>query len=80
MNSNLRAFIRDLEKMQEDKSDSIIYKDLSILAEALMLDELLCGEADPVEFLKETLITLRLQEMKTYHEKRLLVLEEGERL
>lgn len=78
MNSNLRAFIRDLEKMQEDKSDSIIHKDLSLLAEALMLDELLCGEADPVEFLKETLISLRLQLIKDYHERRLLALEEGQ--
>jgi hypothetical protein len=29
------------------------------LADALMLDELLCGEADPVEFLKNTIIRLR---------------------
>lgn len=76
MNSNLRAFIKDLEKMQEDKTDSITYGSLSLLAEALMLDEILCGEADPVEFLKETLIQVRVQEMKAYHERRLLALEE----
>lgn len=74
MNSNLRAFIKDLEKMQEDKTDSITYQSLEELAKALMLEELLCGEADPVDFLKETFIQLRLQEMKNYHEKRLQTL------
>lgn len=59
MNDNFRKFIRDIDKMSPDKEDSITYQTLKTLADKLMLDELLCGEADPVDFLIETLLEIQ---------------------
>ena len=76
MNSNLLKFIRDLDKMNLDKTDSINYNTLKDLSDRLMLDELLCGEADPVEFLKETLLDMKKDLIKNYHLRGLRNLEE----
>lgn len=78
MNSNLLKFIRDLDKMNPDKNDSINYKTLKDLSDRLMLEELLCGEADPVEFLKETLLDMKKDLIKDYHLRGLRQLEEDE--
>ena len=76
MNSNLLKFIRDLDKINPDKQDSITYMTLKDLSDRLMLDELLCGEADPVEFLMETLKDMREDLLKNYHLRRLEEIEE----
>lgn len=78
MNSNFLKFIRDLDKMNPDKTDSINYKTLKDLSDRLMLDELLCGEADPVEFLKETLLDMKKDLIRNHHLRRLKALEENE--
>lgn len=77
MNSNFLKFIRDLEKMNPDKEDSVNYQTLQELSDRLMLDELLCGEADPVEFLLETLQDMRKDLSRKYHLRRLKEIEEG---
>ena len=76
MNSNLLKFIRDLDKINPDKMDSITYTTLKDLSDRLMLDELLCGEADPVEFLIETLKDMRKESLKSYYLRGLKNLEE----
>ena len=76
MNSNLLKFIRDLDKMDLDKTDFINYNTLKDLSDRLMLDELLCGEADPVEFLKETLLEMKKDLSRNYHLRGLRNLEE----
>lgn len=50
---------------------------LSRLADNLMLDELLCGEANPLEFLKKTMIDTELQMREEDWENKLLKLKES---
>ena len=64
MNNNFRKFVSDVENMQSDKKDSITYNNLKVLSDALMLEEVLAGECDPVEFLAETLIQLKRDDLK----------------
>lgn len=49
---------------------------LSRLADNLMLDELLCGEANPLEFLKNTIINTELQMREESWQQKLLELKE----
>lgn len=49
---------------------------LSRLADNLMLDELLCGEANPLEFLKKTIIDTELQMREESWEQKLLGIRE----
>lgn len=66
MNDNFRKFIRDIDKMNPDKKDSITYQTLETLADKLMLDELLCGEGDPVTFLIESLQEMQKDATRGY--------------
>lgn len=50
---------------------------LSRLADNLMLDELLRGEANPLEFLKKTMIDTELQMREESLEQKLLELKES---
>lgn len=76
MNDNFRKFIRDIDKMSPDKEDSITYQTLKTLSDKLMLEELLCGEADPVDFLIETLLDMKKESTKSMLLRRLELLEE----
>ncbi len=76
MNTNFRKFITDIEKMQDDKRDSITYNTLVKISEDLMLDELLLGECDPVEFLADTLINIKKKDMIERYSRRLSELKE----
>lgn len=50
---------------------------LSRLADNLMLKGLLCGEANPLEFLKKTMIDTELQMREESLEQKLLALKES---
>ncbi len=79
MNTNFRKFVSDVENMQSDKKDSITYNTLKVLSDALMLDEMLAGECDPVEFLAETLIQLKRDDLKMMFQRRIDEIEQEEK-
>ena len=48
-----------------------------LLAKQLMLDELLCGECDPVEFLQESMLIAQKNQKIEYHERKAREHREG---
>jgi hypothetical protein len=50
---------------------------IDMLSERLALDEILCGECNPSEFLRETIKDVLNDRLVTYHKNRIATLKEG---